>query len=195
MAQRKSNSEVYISLLSMVKDASLRQILAFMLAIGTVTAPMAKGVWEFGVENRWWGEGKGAQETVNLRMMRLYFGRDPKLVVRLIDTPEDVLVAKIYESGDAALIRNTAGASGVTYQQITWVTKKKAEEYVKSTKLSLVSEANAAEVVSLDFSDEVIGWVDAYTVRVKRIFPNKCYQILLIDAGTGSIKSVEHSTC
>lgn len=180
-----------------IRNATLKQALIFFMAILPL-APAAKGVWEFGVEARLWGTGKGRQEQVNLSCMKANFGLDPKESKMLVDGETDKILFRLYESGDILIVRRKLDEFGDTKQDMLWLPKRCAPAETQFA-LNLVSEAYASPktiyTVNSLWRDEVMGWLDAFRVVVKRTHSNGCVEIIVVDAATGQILEKRQSTC
>lgn len=197
-------NEETLSLIQRIKSTTLRQILIFILAAAPVMTPAAKGVYEFGLEQRWWGMGESALEERNIMMMRKYFGVEPIQKVVLIDTDTDKLFALVYNTGDAALKRisvNPQDPMALPIQHIMWVPK---DEISNSAWLDGIfqfpASAYADEVQvaqGLTYVDTMIGWIDQHHYAIGRTWSNGCYEVLIVYAGTGQIisKDYNNSTC
>lgn len=197
----KPQIAIILGLLNGIRNRRLKDVLITLFFITTVVLPALKGIYEVGVENRVWGDGEGELEKHNLTKMKEHWGKVPMRSVIVIDTEQDRMLANIYEGGDVAVIRIVKDAAGKQSQQIIWVSKDNPLKPQEKAELSLIRSALAADVVTAadapaEFKDEVLEWIDNYTAKIKRVYPDGCYEILLLDGITGAITEIiQAKTC
>ena len=180
-------------LLEGIKSVTLKRVLTIILIIGPFLLPITNGVWEFGVDKKWWGSGKGQTEQINLVLARKNIMTAPVHSFKVIDEENDKLELVVYPTGDVLVKRHIKTIDG-EHHRMTWLPRQSPEKILESAWLkSNIAHAGIKQTIK-DYEDMPIQWVDDYHVLIRRTYKN-CYKILLIDVTTGEIIEIKETDC
>lgn len=185
-----------ISLLDKMKDSTLKQVLILFFILAPTLTGFSKGVWEFGVDQKWWGKGKGQSEQINLILAKKNIMSTPTNVIRVIDEETDKLELRVYPTGDVLVIRHIATVDG-EHQRMTWLPRQNPEKILESKlwRDNLAYAMDGQYKVNM-FTDEVIEWIDDYHVQIKRTnIETKCWEVVVVDVTNGHIIEILEEGC